>query len=301
MNTQSPASDLIDFDYAISQDVYMKNKVGARLRTSIVGCNNKRSHGLLICKLDELDGKEHVLLSALNEVVVYMGYEYDLNVRCYTNWNHTEGLWLIKDFTEKPIVSVTFSAGPFELIKEMVLAEQQNVLFVRYTLKDSNGNLKLKINPLTAFRKLNSLSRSVKSVVPGYRTVRNGISMKMYNEYPELYFQTLWPVKYMHKPDWYYNFEYRNESSLLDEHSEDVYTPGYFEVELQENDQFVFAVSLKELDTEKMPYMFINEMAKRKGENNILIRNRQTTIKKSDKMRDVLKQHKEHIYDEMLF
>jgi len=258
----------MDFDYATQQEVALENRTGAKMATSVVGCNTSREHGLFICKLNELDGKDHVLLSSINELISHTGFEFDLSVRRYANWNHSEGLWYVKDVSNYPVYGITYSAGPFELIKELIFVEKQNTLFVRYTLKEFSGTLKMRIKPLTAFRRFDKLSKKNNMVDSQFRKVPNGVAIKMYPSYPELFMQTSWAVKYIHTNDWCNNLEYTKESNLYSEHCEDLYMPGYFEVEMQANDQFLFSVSLHEMDIEYMPMMFISEMAKTKTMDN---------------------------------
>ena len=52
-------SELINLEYALSREVIRSNRAGSYASTTIIGCNTRKYHGLLVCPLEEMDGDHH--------------------------------------------------------------------------------------------------------------------------------------------------------------------------------------------------------------------------------------------------
>ena len=58
---------LINLDQSLTKEMLRTNQAGAYHCTSLVGCNTRKQHGLLVIPVEELGNKPHVLLSSLDE------------------------------------------------------------------------------------------------------------------------------------------------------------------------------------------------------------------------------------------
>ena len=58
-------SELVNLEYSLSRELIRSNRAGSYASTTIIGCNTRKYHGLLVCPLEEMDGEHHVLLSTL--------------------------------------------------------------------------------------------------------------------------------------------------------------------------------------------------------------------------------------------
>ena len=58
----------------------LTNRSGAYHCSTIVDCNTRKYHGLLVIPVPELDDENHVLLSSLDETVVQHGAEFNLGL-----------------------------------------------------------------------------------------------------------------------------------------------------------------------------------------------------------------------------
>lgn len=61
----------------------------------------------------------------------------------------------------------------------------------------------------------------------------NGIKTCMYAGYPDLYMQFSKPNDFVFVPDWYRGIEYPKEQERGYEYTEDLYVPGYFEMNIK--------------------------------------------------------------------
>ena len=65
---------MINLEQSLSKEMIRTNRSGAYHCTTIVGCNTRKQHGLLVIPVPELDDSNHVLLSSLDETVIQHGH-----------------------------------------------------------------------------------------------------------------------------------------------------------------------------------------------------------------------------------
>ena len=72
---------------SLGKEILCTNETGAYCSTTIVGCNTRKYHGLLVVPIPELDNELHVLLSSLDETVIQHGAEFNLALHKYQGDN----------------------------------------------------------------------------------------------------------------------------------------------------------------------------------------------------------------------
>ena len=98
---QFDKKQLLNLSYSLSKEVIRSNKSGAYSSTTIIGCNTKRDHGLLVAPQPGLEGV-HVLLSTLDETIVVGGATFNLGVHKYPNQYSPNGYMYMRDFSADP-------------------------------------------------------------------------------------------------------------------------------------------------------------------------------------------------------
>jgi predicted glycogen debranching enzyme len=136
-------------------------------------------------------------------------------------------------------------------------------LMVRYTLIDAHSPTRLRLRPFMAYRNIHVLSHANMNADTHYRLIDNGISSKLYNGFPSLHMQLNRKNEFVANPDWFYNFEYTEEKERGYDYLEDLFTPGYFEVQIKKGESIVFAVSLKENISKNLSRKFDKELSER--------------------------------------
>lgn len=58
---------LINLEQSLPKEMLRTNQAGAYHCTTLVGCNTRKQHGLLVIPIPEFGYKQHVLLSSLDE------------------------------------------------------------------------------------------------------------------------------------------------------------------------------------------------------------------------------------------
>ena len=256
-------SQLINLEYSLKREFIRSNRAGAYACSTIINCNTRKYHGLLICPVDNLDNDNHVLLSALDETVIQRDKEFHLAVRQYLGGVFHPGHKYLRDFSSEPIPTLSYRVGGVILQKEMLLAEESALVLIKYTLIDAHSPTKLRLHPFLAFRQVHRLSKANMDVNIKYEETENGIKTRMYEAYPHLYMQISKKTEYVHAPDWYYNIEYMEEEKRGYEFSEDLFVPGYFEFSIKKGESVIFAASLKERKTNTLKRRFTAEIKKR--------------------------------------
>lgn len=253
---------LINLEYSLGIETLRSNRAGSFSSSTIINCNTRKYHGLLICPMDELDGKNHVLLSSLDETVIQHDRHFHLAVHKYPGVVHP-GHKYLREFESEPIPTLIYRVGGVLLKKEMLLIENEDKVLIRYTLLECHSPTKLWLHPFLAFRNTHSLAKANMNVNHKYEKVDNGIRTRMYDTYPYLYMQTSKKADYISAPDWFYNVEYPEEQKRGYDSHEDLFVPGFFEVKLKKGENIIFAASLNESKPKSLTRLFNAEIKKR--------------------------------------
>lgn len=242
---------------SLYKELLITNESGAYCSTTLVGCNIRKYHGLLVVPVPNLDDENHVLLSSLDETVIQHGAEFNLGLHKYQGDNYSpKGHKYIMSFEWDKVPTWIYRIGGVLLKKELVYRTDRFRLFVRYTLLEAHSPTTLRLKPFLAFRSVRQWTHENSVANTGYEPVENGIKMCMYEGYPELYMQTTAENEFHYQPDWYRGLDYPKERERGYESTEDLLVPGYFEMPIKKGESIIFTASLKE----KSPKMYAKIM-----------------------------------------
>ena len=106
--------ELVNLEYSLKREVLATNRAGGYMSSTIIGCNTRKYHGLLILPIEEFDGENHVLLSNLDETVIQHGREFNLGIHKYPGNYEPRGHKYIVDFEYEPVFTLTTqrTSGP---------------------------------------------------------------------------------------------------------------------------------------------------------------------------------------------
>ena len=71
---------MTNLEESLTREILRTNRSGAYHCSTIVDCNTRKYHGLLVIPVPELDDENHVLLSSLDETIVQHGAEFNLGL-----------------------------------------------------------------------------------------------------------------------------------------------------------------------------------------------------------------------------
>lgn len=253
-----------NLEYSLQREMLSTDRTGGYMSTTIVCCNTRKYHGLMVCPIDD-DDRSYVLLSSLDETVIQHDQSFNLAIHRYPGIYEPRGHKYITDFTYTPVPTITYRVGGVILKKEMLWVHSRTQLMIRYTLLDAHSQTTLRLRPFLAFRDKHSLS-SANMFADGHSyPAMNGVKCRLYHEFPWLYMQTdKAECDFVPGPDWYYNFEYAEEARRGYPAHEDLLTTGYFETEIKKGESIIFSCSLTEMgSTDEIDRLFEEELARR--------------------------------------
>jgi predicted glycogen debranching enzyme len=241
-------AELVNLEYSLAREALRSNRAGSFASTTISGCNTRKYHGLLICPVEHLDGENHVLLSSLDLTVVQHNKEFNLGIHKYEGDLYLpRGHKYILDYDAEKGSKMTYRVGGVVLTRESMLVQNREQVLIKITLEDAHSETWLRFRPFLAFRSIHKLSKANLYVNRQYTQVENGIRSRMYDGYPDLYMQLSKKAEFVPVPDWYYNIEYLEEQKRGYEFKEDLYVPGYFEVQIKKGESVVFSAATEEV------------------------------------------------------
>ena len=232
---------------SLFKEMLITNESGAYCSTTLVGCNIRKYHGLLVVPVPQLDDENHVLLSSLDETVIQHGAEFNLGLHKYQGDNFSpKGHKYIVSFEWDKVPTWIYRIGGVILKKEIVFRTDRFRLFVRYTLLEAHSETTLRLKPFLAFRSVRQWTHENGVANTGYTAIENGIKMCLYEGYPDLCMQTNVKNEFHYQPDWYRGLEYPKERERGYMSTEDLLVPGYFEMPIKKGQSVVFTASLRE-------------------------------------------------------
>ena len=253
-------AQMTNLQESLPNEILRTNRSGAYSCSTIVDCNTRKYHGLLVVPVKELDDENHVLLSSLDETVIQHGAQFNLGLHKYSgNVFSPNGHKYIRSCEWEKLPTTIYRVGGVILKKEKVFQHFENRILIRYTLLDAHSPTTLRLRPFLAFRSVENCTHENANANTGYELIDNGIKTCMYAGYPELMMQLNKKNEFRYEPTWYRGIEYPKEQELGYEYKEDLYVPGYFEFDIKKGESVVFAAGLSELKTNQMKKIFDHE------------------------------------------
>ena len=243
-------SELGNLEYSLQREMLATDRKGGYMSTTIVCCNTRKYHGLMVAPIDESD-EAYVLLSSLDETIIQHDQSFNLALHRYRGVYEPRGHKYITDFGYTPTPTITYRVGGVILRKELLWIHKRTQLMIRYTLVDAHSDTTLRLRPFFAFRNKHSLSKANMEANGRSYPVNGGVKCKLYEGFPWLYLQTnKADAEFVAAPDWYYDFEYPEEIKRGYDGYEDLLTTGYFEMPIRKGESVIFSAATDEMATE---------------------------------------------------
>lgn len=260
---------MTNLEESLHKELLRTNRSGAYSCSTIVDCNTRKYHGLLVVPVPELDDENHVLLSSLDPTVIQHGAEFNLGLHKYQGNNYSpKGHKYIREFDCDKVPTTVYRVGGVILKKEVVFQHYEDRILIRYTLVDAHSATTLRFRPFLAFRSVRQFTHENSTASRAYEEVDNGIRTKMYAGYPFLYMQFSKKNQFVFQPDWYRGVEYPKEQERGYASNEDLYVPGYFEMDIKKGESIVFSASTSQIKTTTLRSLFEKEVEARAPRDN---------------------------------
>ena len=254
---------------SLPRELLRTNRSGAYSCSTIVDCNTRKYHGLLVVPVPELDDENHILLSSLDPTVIQHGAAFNLGLHKYHGGNYSpNGHKYIREFDCDKVPTTVYRVGNAVLKKEVVLQCYEERILVRYTLLEGQGTTLLQFRPFLAFRSVREFTHENAAINREYHNVENGIATCLYEGYPQLFMQFSKDNEFHYEPYWYRGLEYPKEQARGYYSDEDLYVPGYFEMKIRKGESIVFSGSTSEIKISTLKRIFDDEVGLRPPRDN---------------------------------
>lgn len=255
---------MINLEQSLPKEMLRTNMSGAYHCTTIVGCNTRKQHGLLVIPIPEMDDEAHVLLSGLDESVIQHGASFNLGLHQYgDNVFSPNGHKYIREFNCESVPKLTFRVGGVIMTKEKVFISHENRILIKYTLLEAHSPTTLRFKPFLAFRGANSLVVENTGINREIKHVPNGVASCLYDGYPSLHMQFSKEAQWVSDGHWYKGIEYYKDRDRGIPYKEDLWVPGYFELPIKKGESVIFSASTFETDPATFEKIYENELKTR--------------------------------------
>ncbi len=255
---------MINLEQSLPKEMLRTNQAGAYHCTTVVDCNTRKQHGLLVIPIPEFDNSWHVLLSSMDVSVIQHGASFNLGLHRYQGGVYNpNGHKYIREFDCESVPRTTYRVGGVILTKEKIFISNENRLLIRYTLVEAHSATTLRFRPMLAFREVNQLVMANGNLNPNCPAVDNGVSCCLYPGYPNLYMQFNHKPEWHFEPNWYHGFEYIKDLERGVPYVEDLWVPGYFEIPIKKGESIIFSAGTTEVSPRSLGKMYEKEIAAR--------------------------------------
>ncbi|WP_297238474.1 glycogen debranching enzyme N-terminal domain-containing protein, partial [uncultured Porphyromonas sp.] len=229
---------------ALPRELLHANSRGAYHCSSVVGCNTRKYHGLLVVP-SESGPDPTVLLSSMDETVIQHGAEFHLAVHKYHDGTLSpNGHKYIREFSVEECPRTIYRVGGVVLSKEIAFSSRINQLLIRYRLLEAHSETTLRLMPMLAFRTVKELTHVNDKIDWSYTDEDQGVSLSLYKGMPRLYLQLSKHDAVWHQePTWYRDFFYDREAERGNACVEDLPVPGHFSLSIRRGEDIILSAS----------------------------------------------------------
>tara|TARA_Y100000782_G_C10185802_1_gene266459 strand:- start:3085 stop:5037 length:1953 start_codon:yes stop_codon:yes gene_type:complete len=256
-------NELVNLKYSLDREIVKTNRFGGYASSTLVNCHTRKYHGLLVVPQPQIDHEKHVLLSSLDEVIVTDEGSFNLGIHKYPEQYHPKGHKYLSGYTIAPIPQWSYRVGDIKFTKGIIFESKAHRVLIKYKVDEASKPFKIRLHPFLAFRNFHALSKANVFINTRYQEDETSIQFHPYSGYTPIHFQLTAPYNYVHAPDWYYNIEYDKERERGYPYQEDLWVPGYFEVELKAGDEFVISAGLEPRSIRGLKTQYTKELKKR--------------------------------------
>lgn len=229
---------------ALRKEWLLTNGLGDYSSGTIIGCNTRKYHGMLVVNNTKPSGR-HVLLSTLEESISGGGKEFYFSCRKHPGNYYPCGHDFLEGMDASDWPTFRYRIGNVSIVREVVLVRGESLLLIKYTVlaEGETPPLTLTLKPLMACRHFHALAKR-HNVNTAYSLIPDGFAVQPEAELPPMYMQAVGckPV-FTSAPDWYYNIEYFVEEERGFPAQEDLYMPGAFSLPVKSGKSVIVAVS----------------------------------------------------------
>ena len=236
----------MNLEEGLKREWLITNGIGGYSSSTIIGCNTRKYHGLLIAPLTP-PARRFLVLSKIDESIEMN----ESNIPLYTNMckNYiSEGFKNLESFEKDYFPIFTYKIKDITIKKIICMEYGKNTVCVYYKIKNGKNAIKFKLAPVVNFRDFHTMTTNHTYNV--YQEIRdNKVKFIVDDHYQNPVYMHISDGEYIeHKNDHFRNMYYIEEEKRGFYPEEDLYVPGRYEIYLEpdEEKEIEFICSLEE-------------------------------------------------------
>jgi predicted glycogen debranching enzyme len=222
----------------------LSNGLGGYAASTVVGCNTRRYHGLLVAATTPPVGRV-LVLNRIGEMLIVDNKADNVLRTSISQFNQTffpRGDQYLRRFELGDLATWTYDVEGVQVIKEVLSVWQRNIVGIRYTIKaDADRSVQLQLLPFISLRDFHGLrsasnayfrsagSERKATVTEGDLTCHLESDAGRFEEHG----------------DWWYKHTYALETERGQDDTEDLYCPGPFTYEARGQGQITLWAGLE--------------------------------------------------------
>lgn len=217
------------------------NGAGAYCMSTLALLHTRRQHGLLVAALDPPLSR-HVIVSHADIIVTSIKRSYRLSSYRFPEIAPTPGYRFLHTFAQDPLPRFVYRLGKSDFEITLALVRGKNALVAAFRWLGHNP-VRVSVRPLLAMRPLDALAREHGAMLQRVSLRQGAVEIQPISALPPLVIQH--PGVFMGSPDWWRRFEYSEEQRGGGEYTEDLWTAGMVEFEVQPGQQRCMTMALE--------------------------------------------------------
>lgn len=220
------------------------NGLGGWSSSTIIGTNTRRYHALLMAA-GQSPVDRFTIVSKFNEVVILNGKSYDLSTNLYPNSINPKGFLNFYKFEKKLFPEINYKIEDKIIKKTILCVHGENTVIVSYEIINNSDIIELHISPFVSSRNYHSLQKSISLNDYSIDYYDMILRLKRKDNNERVFIKAV-SGEFIPNPDIYYNFEYPHEKERGLDNSENLFTPGYFNIKIGDKNKVCFIISTED-------------------------------------------------------
>lgn len=230
-----------NFHDAIHKEWLETNGLGGWASSTIIGANTRRYHGLLVAATQPPVGRM-ALVSKMDETILLNGQRFELGCNQYSGAVHPQGYQYLQSFEKDFFPVFIYEAGGIVVQKTIAAVHGENTTLVLYEALNAPATFTLQLQPFIAGRDFHGLPHANDAIQKEADFNADILQIRPYDGIPDIFLSA--PGASFHKQsDWYNNFQYVVEQYRGLDFQEDLFSYGFFQIELGAGDKYAVIMS----------------------------------------------------------
>ena len=246
----------INLEDGLKKEWLITNGLGGYAMSTVVGCNTRKYHGLLVAPLSA-PGRRRVILSKVDESIETNGKKHNLYTNISNNYI-SDGYKHQESFEKEYMPIFTYKVEDIDIKKIICMEYGKNTVCILYKIKTAENPVKFTLAPIMNNRDFHQMS--INHVFKVRQTVNNKKVTVVIDDQAEtpIYMNMNEGTYIEHYGDMFNNMYYIEEEKRGFYPEENLAVPGRYEVEIEANTEkeisFVCSMedNIEELDVKKV-------------------------------------------------